>query len=310
MILHEKAHELAKKSFITLEADCLSKHGDKYNYDIFVFKTLGTKSTIGCPIHGEFEQSMQMHLKGECPKCARETVKEKVKKTKEEFASMLEEVHPNLTFQKYNGYKVKTKFTCSDHPKCLIEATPTAILRYKFGCKECCSEAMRLLRKTSPEEFEKQVRNIHNNNIKVLGTYTGTKDSIEFRCETHEEVFTKRPFDVLQGRGCNICGGLKKYRKYLDEPTILYYVYFEEFDLYKIGITIKRVGIEKRLRGYGNIQVLDYVEFNTGKEAYEAEQMLITSNEDKKYIGEKIITAGNKELFTCNIFSTNKIELM
>ena len=45
-------------------------HHNKYRYDKFVYKSLFTNSTIICPIHGEFIQSMSKHLSGQgCPKC-------------------------------------------------------------------------------------------------------------------------------------------------------------------------------------------------------------------------------------------------
>lgn len=304
MVLHEKAHKLAATRYNTLEDDCTTKHGGKYDYSEFVFKNLTTKSTITCPVHGAFEQTMQAHLKGECPKCARLTVITKVEMSEPDFLVRLNEIHPNLSLVTYSGYKVKTQFKCKLHPTEPIVCTPTALLRYEYGCKACASSAMTLLRKTTHQDFLVKLQEQHSGNVTAIGTYEGSKAPIEFVCERHEEVFTKRPFDVLQGRGCNICGGLKKYRKYLQEPTILYYIYLPEFDLYKVGITIKRVGITKRFHGYSKVEVLSSHTFLTGKAAYEAEQAILKDFSSKLYKGVKVITAGNKELFTEAIFES------
>lgn len=48
-------------------------HNFRYTYLNFKFKNVGCKSTITCPIHGDFEQKVQSHLEGHgCYKCARE----------------------------------------------------------------------------------------------------------------------------------------------------------------------------------------------------------------------------------------------
>ena len=37
-------------------------HGDKYSYDSVVYAGIDTKVTIGCPVHGQFEQTPYRHL--------------------------------------------------------------------------------------------------------------------------------------------------------------------------------------------------------------------------------------------------------
>lgn len=45
-------------------------HGDFYNYSKTVFEKSTKKVVITCPIHGDFEQTPHLHLRGEsCPKC-------------------------------------------------------------------------------------------------------------------------------------------------------------------------------------------------------------------------------------------------
>lgn len=45
-------------------------HGDKYDYSLVDYKTARDKVVIICPIHGEFEQEAQSHLKGcGCRQC-------------------------------------------------------------------------------------------------------------------------------------------------------------------------------------------------------------------------------------------------
>lgn len=47
-------------------------HGDKYDYSKTVYNGYDVKTTIICPIHGEFEQTPDSHLQGSgCQRCAR-----------------------------------------------------------------------------------------------------------------------------------------------------------------------------------------------------------------------------------------------
>ena len=45
------------------------KHGDKYDYSNVNYTTSTSKIIIGCPIHGNFEQSASTHLTCGCPRC-------------------------------------------------------------------------------------------------------------------------------------------------------------------------------------------------------------------------------------------------
>lgn len=44
-------------------------HNNKYDYSKFIYSGLRKKSTIICPIHGEFQQSIFVHLNCGCPIC-------------------------------------------------------------------------------------------------------------------------------------------------------------------------------------------------------------------------------------------------
>ena len=46
-------------------------HHNKYSYEAFIFMGVETKSTIVCPIHGDFLQDIHTHQQGHgCPRCA------------------------------------------------------------------------------------------------------------------------------------------------------------------------------------------------------------------------------------------------
>ena len=54
-------------------------HGDRYDYSKVVFKTVGTKITVICSIHGEFETTPSTHKSGAgCTRCVNSIPQEKV----------------------------------------------------------------------------------------------------------------------------------------------------------------------------------------------------------------------------------------
>ena len=62
-------------------------HGDKYNYSLVNYKHSKIKVNILCSIHGEFEQTPNMHLKGQgCPICRYIQVSEKHKNSSHSFS--------------------------------------------------------------------------------------------------------------------------------------------------------------------------------------------------------------------------------
>lgn len=59
--------KIPKEKFIELANE---KHNNKYDYSKIEYKGVEYPITIICPIHGEFQQMPQNHLKGQgCPKC-------------------------------------------------------------------------------------------------------------------------------------------------------------------------------------------------------------------------------------------------
>ena len=71
-------------------------HGDIYDYSKFVYKNSHTKSIIICPIHGEFEQIPNAHLRGQgCPKCG-----QGINKLEVQIKNILTNLHVEFQEQK------------------------------------------------------------------------------------------------------------------------------------------------------------------------------------------------------------------
>lgn len=81
------------------------KHGDKYDYSKTEYKGKKHKVTITCPIHGDFEQLPQNHIRRSgCPECGvRFGVQEK------KVFKALESQYENVTYQYTNNTFLKGK---------------------------------------------------------------------------------------------------------------------------------------------------------------------------------------------------------
>lgn len=72
-------------------------HNYKYDYSNVVFENLSKKVKITCPIHGDFEQTLHLHLKGRgCSNCA--NIQKRLRR--------IELINKNLS----NGYQISPSF--------------------------------------------------------------------------------------------------------------------------------------------------------------------------------------------------------
>ncbi len=117
----------------------ISIHGNKYNYDSVKYINIRTKVTIQCPIHGDFEQRPDRHLRsGGCFKCGRMNTGEKLKKGNEQFIIDSNIIHGNkYSYEKVDYINANTKviITCPVHGD--FFKTPAKHLMLKQGCPKC-----------------------------------------------------------------------------------------------------------------------------------------------------------------------------
>ena len=107
-------------------------HKGKYDYSKVVYKNTDTKVIIGCPIHGDFEQTPHHHIKGiGCPVCGSKTY------DTEEFIRKARLRHGDkYDYSKtaYTGKRNKVIITCPIHGD--FEQSPQNHIK-KTGCPEC-----------------------------------------------------------------------------------------------------------------------------------------------------------------------------
>ena len=145
-----------KSNIIEFIEKAKDKHNDKYDYIKFKYINAKTKSIIICPIHGDFEQSPNAHLRGDCEECAK-IKRGKTRSNKrsvtifDDFKKVWGDEYDYSKF-KYVKSIIKSiiickkhgEFLCNSHnhlnkrgcPKCSMENTIGYRLE-KYGCKSC-----------------------------------------------------------------------------------------------------------------------------------------------------------------------------
>ena len=181
-------------------------HGNKYDYSKINYKNSRTKMIIGCPIHGEFLQDGEHHLRGQgCPKCGKENNLKALRVSKKEFIERANKIHNN----KYDYSKVEYK-TVNDKVTivCPIHGIYIQSVRshlYGCGCPKCANEHKNDFNKKSTEEFIKEANIIHNNRYSYIKTqYFNAHTKVIIICPEHGE-FYQTPNHHLKGCGCPKC---------------------------------------------------------------------------------------------------------
>lgn len=136
-------------------------HGDKYDYSKTIYNGSDKFVTIICPIHGEFKQRANGHLRGGgCLKCIGRN------KSTEEYIQQARKVHNDkYDYSKVNYVKGLRKITiiCPEHGE--FQQSAIAHLR-GAGCKMCCGYSYNYI---SYEEAKKIVQPIMQELMKKLG---------------------------------------------------------------------------------------------------------------------------------------------
>jgi hypothetical protein len=119
-------------------------HGSKYDYSLVVIYGPRVKVKIICPIHGEFKQSIDSHIRTKCgcPLCG-DLLKGATRRlTTEEFVERAKKTHDNLydySLVDYINSNTKVKIICPIHGE--FKQNPSLHL-YGCGCKNCANDGL------------------------------------------------------------------------------------------------------------------------------------------------------------------------
>lgn len=195
------------------------KFGDKFDYSKVEYVDAKTKVIIVCPIHGEFEQTPDEHLRSKygCPECAKlrdfsATVEnskksaEKRQMSKDMFIKVANEKYNNKYKYIINDWKgvVSSEITvvCPKHGEFTTNARAHIINGNTYGCPKCANE-QRVINKTQPyEDVINQLKEKYNNYYEYpeenKKSYINKTSKIKVICPKHGE-FYKSITKHLQG---------------------------------------------------------------------------------------------------------------
>lgn len=289
------------------------KYNNKFDYSKFEYINAKTKSTIICPIHGEFLQNPDKHLssKYSCKMCEKVLKNKQDKRgipninkriSKKEFEQMFYEKY-GLNYKlilddNYSGVcGGVVDVMCNEHG--IIKFNPRNMRNISCPCFEC-SNRNRAKSKTKPYEIVvEQLNEKHNGKYTYHDdnklTYRNKKSIIKIICKEHGE-FLKSAQKHLSGQGCfqckiielvanNILLGGYSNAYFENNPeksntnAVLYYIKIG--DLYKIGITTNLYNRIRTIRSKSKSDVdIIFTKEYTLLEAFTIEQSILNLNEN------------------------------
>lgn len=115
-------------------------HGNKYNYDKFIYTSSKVKSTIVCYEHGNFEIEASSHLQGHgCMQCGINKRTKNITKTLEEFKLKAISIHSykyDYSLVEYINAIKKVKIICNTCKTTFLQS-PDKHTNQKYGCRNC-----------------------------------------------------------------------------------------------------------------------------------------------------------------------------
>lgn len=153
---------------------------------------------------------------GGCPECKKRILSDFRSITHHQYVERLNMVNPYIeVIEEYKGACVNILHKCKiDNYK--WSAKPGNVL-HGCGCPKCAKNVKR-----THEEYVELVSKF-NKDIEVVGTYINGNTSILHRCKIDNRVWTARPADILQGKGCPRCNsshGEKQVLQWLERHDI------------------------------------------------------------------------------------------
>jgi hypothetical protein len=192
---------------------CKSVHNNKYSYDKVKYVNYDTKVIITCPVHGDFEQNLYHHSKGNgCKKCRGLNVGILLRKNKEDFVMKSNITHDNkYSYDKVpDSFIVKNKVTiiCPIHGD--FKQTADSHKR-GHGCPYCVGkrgidkDKNISVRTNKINDFIKKYEFEHVRLIELSTKYDRLN---KFICDIHGE-FSKNTSQVSKGQICGKCIKIK-----------------------------------------------------------------------------------------------------
>jgi hypothetical protein len=177
------------------------KYGDRYNYDLVIYKNSNVKIKIICKEHGVFEQKPYGHLLGKnCQFCTQKRERLGARVPSLNFIKKVEKLYPNkfnFNKTKYITKNTKVTLTCLIHGDFI--SLPGTILRGRGGgCKLCANKIISNYQKNHPNGWNKinwYYKAVNSKKFKSFKVYI-------IKCKSKTEEFYKigRTYQTIKQR--------------------------------------------------------------------------------------------------------------
>jgi len=189
-------------------------HNNKYSY-VFPnnYKNVKSKIKIICPIHGEFEQIVDDHLKGrECSTCG---ANKSIKNRRSNLSNLID--RSNIEHNnKYDYSLIKSHKSMNDRVEiiCPEHGSFFTTLHWHInkgrGCKQCAIDKIT----DTKDGFIEKSRNVHGdkyNYDKV--NYVTSRIKVIITCPKHGDFEQKPNEHIYSKNGCPVCKESKGERE-------------------------------------------------------------------------------------------------
>ncbi len=204
-------------------------HFSKYDYSKVEWKNTYTEIIIICPIHGEFTQIPQNHirLKCGCRKCGREIAKSKINKydTKYFIENAIKVHGDKYSYANSECFNAtdKVDIECPVHG---IFPQPANQHLQGHGCPKCNFDQMASDRSMGKEKFIIRSKELFGDKFDYSKVeYNNGRTNVILKCKTHGEFKVKPNAHLSKKSGCPICNESKLERELafiLEEQGVVY----------------------------------------------------------------------------------------
>ena len=274
---------------------------DSYDFSKVIYKTRQSKVSIICRLHGEFEKTPEMLLRGvvQCSSCVEE---KKTKNFIQQSISKHGDVY-DYSLTTYKNPKTKVKIICNVHGE--FQQLPYNHSYNGYGCIQCLGNP-----RSNTIHFIKKAFSVHGERYDYsLVDYKNSSTKVYIVCKSHGQ-FLQAPSEHLTGKGCIKCAGVERFttEQFIQSSRK---VHGDRYDYSKADYINNRTKVTIVCNIHGDFdQIPDsHLNMNTGcpKCAInKAETWLDTlCNED-----ERIVSHGRQSIKCVDIFNNNMIRCL